>query len=235
MKIFNYTLTIALILLSLSSWAQEKEKKKMPKRTDNYIHMPGIRIGFDLTRPYQNLWTKGDRYGSEFSGDIELKPNLYGAVEIGWEKFKMNHAYVDYESAGSYTRIGIDYNLLTTESADERDIFYVGLRYGFGAASQTVNSYSFDDYWGDTSGSFPKQNFTSHWMEVVLGLKGEILKNFYMGWSVRAKFMLAQKDFDIPPIYFTSGFGKSEGGVTLDFTYSVYYTLPFKFRSESTK
>ncbi|WP_163709198.1 DUF6048 family protein [Mangrovibacterium lignilyticum] len=230
MKIFNYTLTIALLILTLTSWAQEQEKKKMPKRTDNFIHMPGIRLGVDFTRPFQNLWTKGDRYGSEFSGDIEVKPNLYAVTELGWEKLKMAHDYVDYEASGSYMRLGIDYNMLATESADERDIFYVGLRYAFAVASQTVNEYYFDGYWGDTTGSFPKQNFSTHWMEVVLGLKGEIFNNFYMGWSIRTKFILAQKDFDIPPVYFTPGYGKSESGVALDFTYSLYYTLPFKFR-----
>ena len=230
MKIFNYTLTIALLLLALTSSAQEQEKKKMPKRTDNFIHMPGLRLGIDFTRPFQNLWTKGDRYGTEFSADLEMKPNLYGVVEAGWEKFKLAHDYVDYQSSGSYIRMGVDYNLLSTESKDEKDIFYAGIRYAFGLSNQKVNSYYFDGYWSDTSGSFPKQNFSSHWLEVVLGLKGELLKNFYMGWSIRAKFLLAQTSFDIPPVYVTPGLGKSEGGVALDFTYSLYYTIPFKFK-----
>lgn len=236
MKIFNYTLTIILILATISAGAQkqEQEKKTMPKRTDNYLHMPGLRFGMDITRPFQGTWTKGDRYGTEFSADLEVKPNLYAVAETGWEKFKMQHDWVDYQSSGSYLRLGIDYNLLQTASPDERDLFYAGLRYGFGLASQQVNSYRFDGYWSNTQGSFPKQNYTSHWIEVVLGLKGELLKNLYMGWSVRAKFLVAQNSFDIPPVYFTPGYGKSESGVALDFTYSVYYTIPFKFKRETT-
>lgn len=235
MKIFNYTLTIVLILAALSASAQKQEKKIKPKRTDNYIHMPGLRLGMDMTRPFQNLWTKGDRYGTEFSADLEMKPNLYGVVETGWEKFKLDQTYVNYQSSGSYLRLGIDYNLLQTESADEKDIFFAGLRYAFGLANQQVNNYFFDGYWADAQGSFAKQNYSSHWIEVVLGLKGELLKNFYMGWSIRAKFLVAQKSFDIPPVYFTPGFGKSESGAAFDFTYSIYYTIPFRFKKEADK
>ncbi len=230
MKIFNSTLTIVLIILALTSSAQDREKKVMPEREDKYMHMPGIRFGMDISRPFQGLWTKGDRYGTEFSADMEVIPNLYAVTELGWEQFKMEHDFVDYEAAGSYMRIGVDYNLLQTTSPEERDMFYAGLRYAFGLGSQQVNSYYFDGYWGDTTGSFDKQNFSTHWLEVVLGVKGELLKNFYMGWSIRAKFMLAQKDFDLPPVYFASGFGKSESGVVLDFTYSIFYNIPFKFR-----
>ncbi len=235
MKIFNYILTISLILLTTTSFGQKEEKKKMPKRTDNYIHMPGLRLGVDITRPIQNLWTKGNRYGTEVSADFELKPNLYIAAELGWEKMKMIHDYIDYESSGSYIRLGADYNILGTDGPDDRDMFYLGFRYATGVASQQVNKYVISQYWTDEDGSFGKQSFNSHWMEVLVGLKAEIFNNFYMGWAIRTKIMLYKKDFDIPPIYFTPGFGKSEGTVTLDFTYAVYYTIPFRFRKSQAE
>jgi len=235
MKIFNYTLTIVLLLLSLTSTAQEKEKKVRPKRTDNYIHMPGLRLGLDISRPFQQLWTKGDRYGSEFSTDFEAKPNLYLAAEAGWEKLKLIQPLVDYASSGSYLRLGVDYNVLSPEDTDTKSMFYFGVRYAFDIASQKVNSYTTEGYWGSTTGSFPNQSFTSHWLEIILGIKGEIVKNFYMGWSIRTKFMLAQTAEELPEIYFTPGFGKSISTVALDFTYSIYYTIPFKFRKEPAK
>ncbi len=64
MKILSFT--FILCLLSAISFGQaEQEKKLKPKRTDNYIHMRGIRAGFDVTRPFLDLWTKGNRYGTE--------------------------------------------------------------------------------------------------------------------------------------------------------------------------
>ncbi|PTN08771.1 DUF6048 family protein [Mangrovibacterium marinum] len=232
MKIFNYTLTIALLLLSLTSTAQQKEKKVKPKRTDNYIHMPGLRLGLDISRPFQQLWTKGDRYGSEFSADFEASPNLYLVAEAGWEKLKLDQPRVNYNSSGTYLRLGADYNVLGPEDTDTKSMFYFGFRYAFDIARQQTDSYTIQNYWGSTMGSFPEQKFNSHWMELILGIKGEIVKNFYMGWSIRAKFLLAQTAEELPEIYFTPGFGKSESTVALDFTYSIYYTLPFKFRKK---
>jgi hypothetical protein len=47
--------------------------------------MKGIRVGMDLSRPFQKYWNNGDRYGSELSFDMELWPNLFPVFETGWE------------------------------------------------------------------------------------------------------------------------------------------------------
>ena len=76
MRILSFTFVLCL-LAAISFGQKEPEKKFKPKRTDNYIRMKGIRLGTDITRPFQDLWTKGNRYGSEFSVDMELWPNLF--------------------------------------------------------------------------------------------------------------------------------------------------------------
>jgi hypothetical protein len=192
--------------------------------------MKGIRLGADISRPFQNLWTKGNRYGSEFSADMELWPNLFPAFESGIDIMKIKTDYVDYRSSGSYSRFGIDYNLLQAENKNDKNIFYVGLRYGFVLARQQVNSYSIDSYWGSTTGRFGNQNYFAHWGEFLLGIKGEIVHNFYMGWTIRGKIRLDNKDLGMPPAYFIPGYGKAAKGFNLDFTYSVYYNLPWDFR-----
>ncbi len=229
MRILRYT--FILCLLAATSYGQkEPEKKIKPKRADNYIHMGGIRFGMDVTRPFQDLWTKGNRYGTEFSADVELWPNWYPTFETGYEFMKINSGKVDYKSNGSYSRIGIDYNFLEALQKSEKNIFYAGLRYGFGLASQQVNNYQINSYWGSTSGHFGNQIYSSHWAEIVVGLKGEIFKNFYMGWSIRGKMKIQTKKFDLPPVYFIPGYGKADKGFNLDFTYSVYYNIPWDFR-----
>jgi hypothetical protein len=220
-----------LSLLAINSFAQEESEKKIkPKRTDNYIRMKGLRIGTDLTRPFQDLWTKGNRHGYEFTADLELWPNVFPNIETGYEVMEIQTPYVDYTGQGAYTRIGMDYNLLEAQTKIDKDIFYVGLRYGFSIASQQLNQYTIDYYWGQTSGSYPVQNFVGHWGEIVFGIKGEILRNFYMGWSVRGKVKFNQPDVGMPPVYFIPGYGKTENGFVVDFTYSVYYNIPWDFR-----
>ena len=229
MKILSFTFVLCL-LVATSFGQKEPEKKIKPKRTDNYIRMRGLRFGTDLTRPFQDLWIKGNRYGYEFSADMELWPNLFPTFETGYDVMKIQTQYVDYSSHGAYSRIGIDYNLLEAQNKDDKDIFYIGLRYGFTLANQQVNQYLIDYYWGQTTGSYPSQSYFGHWGEIVLGIKGEILRNLYMGWSVRGKIKFSHADLGMPPIYFIPGYGKAAKGFTLDFTYSVYYNIPWDFR-----
>ncbi|MDD4191044.1 MAG: DUF6048 family protein [Mangrovibacterium sp.] len=228
MKILYFTLLTCLLMLNSYGQAEEEQRIK-PKRTDNFIRMDGIRLGTDLTRPFQSLWNKGDRMGVEFSADIELRPNIYPVAEAGWEKFTLDQDFVNYTSSGPYIRAGLNYNLLAAETKDERDILYIGFRYGISLATQEVHSYRINNYWGPATGSFPAQNYQSQWIEVIFGITGELFKNVYLGWSLRGKFNVIQKDFDMPPAYFNPGYGKAENSMNVDMTYSLFYTLPFEF------
>jgi len=229
MRILSFTFVLCL-LAAISYGQKEPQKKIKPKRTDNYIRMKGIRLGADITRPFQDLWTKGNRYGTEFSADMELWPNLFPVFESGFDVMKIKTSYIDYKSSGSYSRIGMDYNFLQAENKNDKNIFYVGLRYGFVLAKQQVNSYVIDSYWTPTTGRFGNQNYFAHWGEFLVGIKGEIVHNFYMGWTIRGKVKFNNKDIGMPPTYFIPGYGKAEKGFNLDFTYSVYYNLPWDFR-----
>lgn len=228
MKILSFTFILSL--LAIISLGQSQPKKKVDPEEKKYIHMKGLRFGADVTRPFQYLWTKGDRYGTEFSVDMELLPNLFPTFETGIEAMKIKTDFIDYVSNGSYSRIGIDYNLLNADKVTDKDILYFGLRYGFTFARQEVNQYKIDSYWGTETGSFGNQPFSAQWAEVLLGIKGEILHNLYMGWTIRGKIKMNTKDVGMPPLYFIPGYGKAEKGFNFDFTYSVYYNIPWDFR-----
>lgn len=232
MKILSFT--FVLCLLAVISYSQpEQEKKYKPKRTDNYIHMSGIRVGFDVTRPFQDLWTKGNRYGTEFSVDMELWPNIFPVFENGLDALRIKTAYIDYKSSGNYSRFGFDYNFLQAQKKGDKDIFYIGVRYSFALARQQVDHYRIDSYWTPINERFGNQNYFAHWGEFLIGIKGEILRNFYMGWTIRGKVGFNYKEFDLPPVYFIPGYGRAEKGFNLDFTYSVYYNLPWDFRKST--
>lgn len=233
MKILSFI--FSLCLLAAISYGQPEQKKKYkPKRPEQYIHMKGIRFGMDVTRPFQDLWTKGNRYGTEFSADMEIWPNLFPVFETGYERLNIKTPYVDYSGNGSYSRIGIDYNFLQPQNEKDKDILFIGFRYGFALARQQVNQYAIDSYWGSETGSFGNQTFAAHWGEILLGLKGEVFHNFYMGWSIRGKVKISDKKLT-PPVYFIPGYGKAEKGFNLDLTYSLYYNIPWDFRKSAGK
>lgn len=234
MKILSFTFVLCL-LAAISFGQKEPEKKIKPKRTDNFIRMKGIRVGTDITRPFQDLWTKGNRYGYEFMADMEMWPNLFPVFESGMDILKIKTDYIDYKSTGTYSRIGIDYNLLQAENKNDKNILYIGLRYGFTLAKQQVNSFHIDSYWSPVVGRYPSQNYFGHWGEFLLGLKGELFHNFYLGWTIRGKVNLNHKDLGMPPVYFIPGYGRADKGFNMDFTYSVYYNLPWDFRKSAGK
>jgi hypothetical protein len=192
--------------------------------------MKGIRIGTDITRPFQDYWTKGNRYGSEFIVDVELWPNLFPVFETGVDFMKLKTDYIDYKSSGSYSRVGIDYNILQAENVNDKNIVVVGLRYGFTLAKQQVNSYTIDSYWEPVTGNFGSQNYSAHWTELIFGMKAEIIHNIYMGWTIRGKILLDKKDLGMPPTFFIPGYGKASHSFNADFTYTVSYNLPWDFR-----
>jgi hypothetical protein len=196
--------------------------------------MKGLRLGMDVTRPFQDLWTKGNRYGTEFSADMEIGPNLYPTFETGFETLKIKTPFIDYSSSGSYSRLGIDYNLLQAIDEKEKDIFFVGLRYGFAFAGQQINHYLINSYWGPEIGGYGHQAYSAHWCEFLIGIKGEIFHNLYMGWTIRTKMKISNKDLGIPSVYFIPGFGKADKGSNFDFTYSVYYNIPWDFRKSKS-
>lgn len=232
MKILSFTFSLCLVA-AISFGQPEPEKKLKPKGPKPFIHMKGIRFGMDVTRPFLDLWTKGNRYGTEFSADMEIAPNIFPVFETGFDALKIKTPYVDYSSNGNYSRIGMDYNFLRPEHDEDKDILFVGLRYGFALARQQVNQYVIDSYWGTETGSFGNQTYTGHWAEILFGTKGEIFNNFFMGWTIRGKVKLSNKDLALPPVYFIPGYGKAEKGFNLDFTYSVYYNIPWDFRKSA--
>jgi hypothetical protein len=235
MKILSFTFILSLLTIIAFGQQPAQKKKVKPKLEDNYIHMKGLRFGADITRPFQYLWTKGDRYGTEFSVDMELLPNLFPTFETGIEAMKIKTDYVDYVGSGSYSRIGIEYNFLQAEKATDKDIMYFGLRYGFAFARQEVNQYKIDSYWGTLTGSYGNQPFSAQWAEILMGIKGEVLHNLYMGWTIRGKIKLNSKEVGMPPLYFIPGYGKAENGFNFDFTYSLYYNIPWDFRKNAVE
>ncbi|MDR1860053.1 MAG: DUF6048 family protein [Bacteroidales bacterium] len=216
-------------MLTLNSAAQEQEFKRKPKRADDFIRMEGLRLGVDLTRPFQSMWTKGDRMGLAFSADVELVPNIFPVVEAGAESYKIDHDYINYNSSGGFVRLGLDYNLLEAQDPSERSTLYVGFRYGLSVSTQQIESYTLNNYWETVSGAFHAQTYGAQWLEGVFGMTGEIMKNLYLGWSIRLKVNVYQgSKHDMPPASFNAGYGKTAKS-RFDMTYSLYYTIPFKF------
>ena len=186
----------------------------------------GPRFGIDVSRfmmPFIQSATKG---GFEIQADYPYKGNWFPTVEAGYQSVDDTKDTFHYTNKGTYARIGFDLNINKFESLTDNDLVFVGFRYGFSLFAQETLASTYTNFWETTQNAFPKKFMSAHWGELLFGLKGELVKNFFFGWTVRAKFPIAvTKDPHVKP-YVIPGLGYTSSEIPFDFSITVAYRLP---------
>lgn len=191
----------------------------------------GLRVGIDLSKPLRTLLDE-DYRGLELLGDYRVYKNYYVAAEIGNEQLPFDGDNLRVTANGSYIKVGVDYNAYDNWAGMENVIF-AGVRYGFSTFSQTLEEYqiySVNQYFPPTNfeGPFETSGLTASWVEFVLGIKVELLRNLYLGGNVQLKRRVSQTtppNFDnlvIPGFNLTYD-GSSFG---VGYSYNISYLIP---------
>ncbi len=224
-KILSSILISIFLLLLNSAEAQEIEVQQEKPTTEN-----GLSFGIDLA-PFIITAFDSDRRGVDFVARYLFNKKWFVLGEVGFENVSFEQDSYDYKSNGGFLRLGADYNFFRVDEPGNNDNITFGLRYGIGTQSHKSPRYTIlDDYWGDYIGKFELSNVTSHWIEFVGGVRTEVLKNFYMGWTIRLKtLMAAGNSNDLKP-YTIPGYGRGDNSVNLGFTYTLEYYIPFRKR-----
>jgi len=201
------------------------------KAQDSIGWVRGLRFGCDLTR-FALTQFQPERKAVEFSFDTEAKRNLFTTIEVGMERTSKVNDRLSYKSTGIYTRLGVDYNILGHDNLEKgRDIVYIGIRYGYFSITQQMDNFIIPGYYAnDTvspSGRASSQNLNGHWIEPVFGLKVEVLKNLYLGASLRGRILLYSKKGNLGtfPCYMP-GFGNGANKSNFGVNYSIFYQIP---------
>lgn len=185
----------------------------------------GLRLGADLARAGYYFAIPSEK-GLEFSADFEVYPNVFATLEAGGMSCFIDRDLYNVGISGSYFRIGADYNFLKLKEKPNNHMIYAGLRYGFSSYTQTWDSaFVPSAVWGDRLLAFElPQN--AHWIGLTGGLKVEVLKNFYLGWSVQYNFILSKFSDTIDP-FLIPGYGHLTEKKPVSIHYSLFYTIPF--------
>ena len=209
-----------LILLFISSIPVFAQKKGEEWRYE------GPRVGIDLSRFLLPVMQTAKRSGWEIQADVPYKGNYFPTFELGMQWFDNKTDGYRYQNSGTYARIGVDMNIVKFESLKDHDFVYIGARYGYSLFNQQADDITYSNYWGTITSSISKRLMSAHWAELVFGMKGELVKNFFLGWCLRTKFPLAvTKDPNQSP-YIIPGIGKTDLGVPFDFSFTVSYRFP---------
>ncbi len=192
------------------------------------MRVRGPRISYDLAS-LTLLYYDPDRMVYTISVDYEIKQDIYAVIDLGYQHVDISRENYHYSSSGMFTRIGADMNMLNYDKqVDVYEMMYVGGRYGFSLFNQQAESIKIPDpYWGDfNDGQMKKQSLNAHWISLVVGMRAEVFRNFFMGWSVFMNIKFYQSDTGGMEPYNIPGFGKGEKRVAVSFNYTISYRIP---------
>ena len=214
----KYFFSLLAVCASVSGLAQEPVYEAMPRR------QVFVRVGYDLSRLALPYVRNNGSHGVEVSADAELAYNFFPTVEIGRQSLNRSSDTLRYTMSGEYVRIGLDYNVIKYKHRLDRDIFFLGVR----LATNTFRHEAPLVILGPVEDRIPQSNLKAVWGEAVVGLKGELFPNLYMGLTVRAKMMFAHDRYKNMTPYIVPGFGKGFNRFNAGLTYSILYAIPIR-------
>jgi len=186
----------------------------------------GPRFGLDLAR-FAFILADPSEIGAEASVDFEILRNLYPVFELGYNSISESEEYFKYSAGGIYGRAGFDYNFLKLKDRSQHHTFTIGARYGLSVFSHSAEDiYIQNAYWGDYVSNSYEKDLRGHWVELVGGIKAELVPNLFLGWSLRYKILLNP---DMDPLVapeLVPGFGTGGEDRSFGISYSIFYKIP---------
>lgn len=222
-RISGYIISLVAIILALPAQAQEDAGAAIPASpADTIIIEPGLRIGFNLVRPLM-VFPFPSRYGFESVADLNISPDYFAVAEGGFSRRNLDEPDYHLTERGMFLRIGADRSLYNHLN----DVIALGARLGFSVYSREASHIiGRDPYWGSFTGSLPADTFFSQWAEVVLVLKTEVFTNFFLGWNLRGKVLLAGRHDRHMEDRYVPGFGEGTTNSIAGFDFYMYYRIP---------
>jgi hypothetical protein len=199
------------MLVPLSGFSQEDSLNK------------GLRIGLDISR-YGRLIADQGYLRNEVSLDLRMKNNRFLVLNLGSVSGRLEQASYTMAATGAYARIGLDKNFINHPD----DVLSLGTRIGFSSFSLKPSNVLFvDPFWGPVSQDVSRERMVAVWGEVVFGIKTQVFRNVFLGWSGSARVMFRKPRSEYFPSPEVPGYGSLEGSVSPGFQFYVSYRIPF--------
>ncbi|MDO5570676.1 MAG: DUF6048 family protein [Bacteroidales bacterium] len=208
---------------------QNKKHKKAPKDSIAHVYpfFNGLRVGVNILNPA--LMAFGQDWGS-YEGVVEA--SIHNRFFPEWS-FGVGSADKTADNGSRYignnaffNRFGVSYNFRYNSTLPNYFVFSV--RYGISSYKADITGLSFsDDYWGSIDNiNLYNQKFTSQWVELGAGIRVQVFKNIYMGWTVYVKPLIKSGSTENANPYYIPGYGTY--GNKFGVNYNIYYQLPIK-------
>lgn len=216
---WKYTFSILSLVISLSLIGQEQPSEKKEKLSFRPYE---VKIGVNAIRSGRTFFGSGL---TTHEVEAALALHRYNLVlDYGIEEHQRGDTY-DYENKGSYFRAGFDRNF--TKDQNSGNVLSLGLRYAR-ASFEDQLVYTSDQGFGEESYSLSNSDLTARWFEVAMGLRGKVVSNLYMGFSLRWQFARKIEGEGELKTYEIPGFGKTKRQNSTAFDYYLMWRIPFE-------
>lgn len=254
---FSFKKQLWKLFIAWSTLIYCQGNNQVPRDTLTKNETYGIRMGVDLSRPLLGVLKDGYS-GIELVGDYRISEKMYFAAELGNESKTVSENLNNFESTGiipiynlkvngSYLKAGVDLNTYENWYGMKNSII-VGARYAFSTFQTDLNSYSFfnsNRYWNpegfDEGSDKPEtlKGLNASWLEILLGIKTELVANIYLSASVRIGKLITRSESDTMPHLWIPGFNRVTDGSSFgtSFNYTLSYMVPLyrKARIQKSK
>lgn len=221
----RYFISLIFCLIATSVFANDIKTDSIADANRKKQIYQGTYIGVDIFNPVATAWRNG-RFETSVSVDVDLWHRLFPIAEIGVMTANIKEESYDYATTGCFAKLGANYNFINFKSDRKYDhTFYAGARYAYSYTNYSLtNAVIEDKYWGET-GSYNTENQQSSfgWLEVVIGTRVQIYKDFFMGVALQIKAL--GHFYENTPCYptYIPGYGKYGEDVNFGLNYSLYY------------
>ena len=223
------SMLLALPLLAVAGENDKKETKDKSNIADMFS-INGIGVSADI---FGYVYSLIDDYTSgEVAVELNLGNRFYPIAEIGlgWCDAIDETTSIRYKTRAPYYRVGINYNFMTNEKKpNPKNYVYALARFGWSSFNYDVETPPVTDpvWGGSTALKLNDVKGSCSWAEFGVGVKVKIAKGFHMGWSIRYKTRISEKQGNNSRMWYIPGFGINKG-TCFGGTYNLIYEIPFK-------
>lgn len=197
---------------------------KKPDSLREKIYPRAFRLGTDVLALILSRTTS--KYnGWEVNADVDFGPFYLAAEYGGSSRDETVASGGSYHNQGTYWRAGADINLLKKDP--DRNMFFIGFRYGQASFNETLNFVSTDPYFGSLSYQIANPAASAGWGELTTGLRIKVFNEFWMGYTARMKFAASVSGNENLGTYDVPGFGVVGQGITWGFNYQLMWRIRF--------
>jgi hypothetical protein len=221
LKLFSSIATLLLFCSVVS--AQQADTTKTKQKKKDY-RPTGVRFGTDVLALARNNYDKTFS-GWEVNADADLD-RYYVTMDYGYWAREFNGTAEQYSNDGTYFRVGVDVNFLTKDP--EKNMFFIGARYGRAAFSERLHVSKMDSTWGALERTSANNNINGRWFELTTGIRVKLWKMIWMGYTARFKFGLKTNESGEMLPHDVPGFGRTDEDSVWGFNYQIFVMIPVR-------